>query len=45
MKKKNLIFIQSLVDEREEFEENIYSSIYFKILYYFFLFMIIFFIL
>lgn len=43
MKKKNLIFIQSLVDEREEFEENIYSSIYFKILYYFFLFMITFF--
>jgi membrane protein len=43
MKKKNLIFIQSLVDEREEFEENIYLSIYFKILYYFFLFVITFF--
>lgn len=35
MNKKHLIFIQSLVDEREEFEEIVYSNVYFKMLYYF----------
>ena len=35
MNRRHLFFIQSLVDEREEFEESVYSNIYFKILYYF----------
>ena len=34
MEKKILIFIQSLIDDREEFEERIYFSGYFRILYF-----------
>jgi len=34
MKKRFLIFIKTLVDEREEFDENIYFSGFSKILYY-----------
>lgn len=34
MEKKFLIFIQSLIDDREEFEERIYFSGYFRILYF-----------
>lgn len=34
MEKKFLIFIQSLIDDREELEEKIYFSGYFRILYF-----------